>query len=69
MIVLPYSWLRRTSIGSSHRLKLLHPLELVDDAVAAAEVFVDRHAEPVDVLGAVRDEPGAVLGVVLATIR
>ena len=48
MIVLPYSWLRWTSIGSSLLRERLHLLELVDVRVAAAEVLVDRHVEAVD---------------------
>ena len=67
--MLPYSWLRCTSIGSSFLLKRLHPLELVDDAVAAAEVFVDRHVVLRDHARPVRDEVRAVLGVVLASFR
>ena len=42
-----------------------HPLEFVDDRVAAAQVFIDRHVESSDHLRAARDETGIVFGVVL----
>src|SRR5207237_6851695 len=48
--------------GPAH---LLHPLELAGAAVAAAKVLVQRHGKSLHRLGPVRDEPGAVLGVVL----
>ena len=69
MIVLPYSWLRCTSIGASLRLKVFIRSNSVDDAVAAPQVFVDRHIVFRDAFRAVRDEIRAVFRVVLGLIR
>ena len=42
------------------------PLEFIDDAIAATQVFVDGHVVPGDLFLSVRNEIGAILGVVLA---
>ena len=56
-----------------HRLVVLrvlfHALELVDNAVAATQIFVNRHVVFIDGLLAVRHEETRVLGVVLARFR